>query len=139
MSAAWSVSYEDLDVLARTIYGEASAEPPLGRLAVAWVVLNRWRSGKWFAGKTVAATCRKRWQFSCWNDSDPNRRRIEKASLAQLRDSLDAALAALSGIAGDPTGGATHYYADYIKPPAWAKGRQPTVKIGRHLFFAGVD
>lgn len=136
---AWSISYEDLEILARTVYGEASAEPPLGRLAVAWVVLNRWRSGKWFAGKTIAATCRKRWQFSCWNAGDPNRARIEKASLALLRDSLDAALAAISGVAGDPTGGGTHYYADYIEAPAWAKGRTPTIKIGRHLFFAGID
>ena len=39
------------------------------------------------------------------------------------------------GEIADPTAGADHYCADYIAAPKWARGRTPTAKIGRHLFF----
>lgn len=46
----------------------------------------------------------------------------------------------IEGIKDDPTGGADHYYADTIPPPKWAKGRTPTTKIGRHVFYKlGLD
>lgn len=35
----------DLEVAARTVWGEARGEPPEGRLAVARVIVNRWRAG----------------------------------------------------------------------------------------------
>ena len=41
----------------------------------------------------------------------------------------------MAGEIADPTGGADHYYADYIAAPKWARGRTPTARIGRHLFF----
>ena len=45
---------KDVDILARTIYGEARGESEIGKRAVASVILNRYKSGKWFAGDTIA-------------------------------------------------------------------------------------
>jgi len=40
---------------------------------------------------------------------------------------------------GDPTNGATHYYArQLMRPPAWSVGRQPCARIGGHDFFKGI-
>ena len=61
---ARSMAMSDLDILARTIYGEARGEKTVGKKAIACVVLNRYKSGKWFAGKTIAETCQKIYQFS---------------------------------------------------------------------------
>ena len=58
----------DLFTLARTVYGEARGESDQGRAAVAHVVLNRFRSDKWFSAGTIEAVCRKPSQFSCWNN-----------------------------------------------------------------------
>lgn len=49
-----SFSDEDIDTLARTVWGEARGESLLGKEAVACVILNRHKSGKWFAAETVA-------------------------------------------------------------------------------------
>ena len=62
----------DFEIMAKTIYGEARGETREGQIAVACVIFNRFRSGKWFSAKTLAGVCLKPLQFSCWNKSDPN-------------------------------------------------------------------
>jgi spore germination cell wall hydrolase CwlJ-like protein len=32
-------------------------------------------------------------------------------------------------------GNADHYFADYIKPPYWARGKKPVALIGKHKFY----
>ena len=83
------IRFDDLPVMARTVFGEARGEPHEGRLAVAHVILNRARSGGWWdAG--VSEVCLKRWQFSCWNPGDPNRPRLFQIELDD-RDLLGCA------------------------------------------------
>lgn len=70
----------EVEVLARTIYGEARGETVRGKEAVACVVLNRVqrakdRSGYWW-GDSIESVCFKPWQFSCWNENDPNHQKI---------------------------------------------------------------
>jgi hypothetical protein len=60
------ITHDDVDTLARTIYGEARGENMLGKRAVAHVILNRVKANSWW-GKTIAGVCRYKWQFSCWN------------------------------------------------------------------------
>lgn len=121
----------------RTLWSEARGEPDEGQRAVAHVLVNRLKDGRW--GPTFASVCLASSQFSCWNTTDPNRKAV-----ALLPDA-DPMLAQLAGfmaqaIAGDtdPTGGATHYYATSMKTaPFWAKGK-PFIRIGRHLFFKDI-
>src|SRR5688572_19754753 len=70
----------EIDVLARTVWGEARGEGSIGMQAVACVVLNRVavaesRAGYWW-GNTIVQVCQKPYQFSCWNKDDANYRRV---------------------------------------------------------------
>ncbi len=68
----------DIDVLARTIWGEARGEGIAGQIAVGWCIRNRvemdlHNDGRpdWW-GEGYEGVCRAPWQFSCWNKNDPN-------------------------------------------------------------------
>lgn len=138
----------DIDVLARTIWGEARGEGKAGQIAVGWTIRNRvemdlGKDGKpdWW-GEGYEGVCRAPWQFSCWNKNDPNypylsgARQIPRAQYTLARE---AALAVIEGRQPDPTGGATHYYATTMpKAPAWAAKAKRTMKIGQHVFFKDV-
>jgi len=128
-----------IDVLARTIYGEARGESVRGMEAVAAVVMNRVARRGWW-GRTVETVCLKPWQFSCWNAADPNRRRVLEVTDADpvFRTCLRIARRAVAGAVDDPTRGATHYHAVGVLPE-WAKGRQPCARIGDHLFYNDVE
>ena len=139
---------DDVDILARTLYGEARGEGLHGMIAVAWAIRNRVdtdlnHDGKrdWW-GEGYTEVCRTPYQFSCWNKNDPNYPYLigqklipEKAfSLA-----IQAAQSVISGRIPDPTGGATHYYATSMKtPPAWTTKGQFTAQIGQHRFYKNV-
>ena len=132
----------DIDILARTIYGEARGEPYEGKWGVGRVIVNRWKSKKWFAGDFIAETAQLPWQFSCWNRNDPNRQKILDCTYddKMLRECMKAAMDAIKGA---PhiwfTDGITHYYADHIRPPNWAEGQTPAGRLGNHLFFKDID
>jgi hypothetical protein len=134
---------DDVDVLARTLYGEAEAWDREDAEAIAAVVMNRVRWANW--PNTAAAVCQQAWQFSCWNPGDPNRSRIlaVNAGEAWFEECRAIAQRAVNGDLADITGGATHYIADYIKAPRWAKGHQPCFVSGagryKHLFFNDID
>lgn len=127
-----------VDVLARTIYGEARGETRSGREAVAAVIVNRAERGGWW-GDTIAAVCRAPWQFSCWNKGDPNRAIIERVTAADpiFRECLEIAQSAVAGTLPDRTRGATHYHADYVSP-GWAKTGTVSARVGAHIFYTGV-
>ena len=132
-------SDHDFSIMARTIFGEARGEPREGQLAVAHVILNRWQSGRWFARHTIEGTCLVRLQFSCWNHDDPTYRRMTLASSAELAPFVEIAKEAYENHSLDPTLGATHYYAESISEPQWAAGKTPTIQIGHHIFYKGID
>lgn len=51
---------EDIFALAQTLWGEARGEDDEGMMAVCCTVINRFNSGKWYAGKTIEETCKSR-------------------------------------------------------------------------------
>jgi N-acetylmuramoyl-L-alanine amidase len=129
-------SPQDIEVLIRTVFGEARGEALLGKVAVAHVILNRANKGGWW-GRTVEAVCKFPYQFSCWNENDPNRAKIIKAGVPELTECAQAVALALSGIWPDPTRGSTHYHTQAVHPE-WAEGQKPAVQIGTHLFYTGI-
>ncbi len=132
----------DADTLARTLWGEARGEGEAGMRAVAFVVLNR-AARRTYWGATVGAVCRKPYQFSCWNATDPNLYKVLTVTPndPQFRQALDIAVALLADARGlvpaaDPTGGATHYHARGLPQlPRWAVGHTACARIGRHVFY----
>ena len=134
---------DPVDILARTIYGEARGESVRGQEAVAAVVINRVRraaerGGYWWGG-TVVDICTKPFQFSCWNPNDPNRAKIEAVAADDpaFACGLRIAKRAVRGALSDPTGGATHYHTAAIAP-SWAAGHEPSARIGNHVFYNSV-
>ncbi|MBL4589088.1 MAG: cell wall hydrolase [Alphaproteobacteria bacterium] len=143
----------EIDVLARTLWGEARSEGVQGMEAVACVVLNRVEvarkmAGYWWGNNTIQV-CQKAYQFSCWNKSDPQYRRV--ISDPQYRRVISVtekdvyfatcmrvARRALWALIDDPTNGATHYHGDYVNP-VWADINKKTKIIGRHIFYKLVE
>ena len=139
-----SASAADIDILARTLWGEARGESQAGMEACAWTIRNRVFDGKaksWW-GEGYAGVCQKPWQFSCWNSNDPNSPYLRGAKpipAGEYKKALAVATAVVSGSVPDPTNGATHYYATTMpKPPAWAAKAKQTLKLGHHVFFKDV-
>lgn len=136
---------QDIDILARTIYGEARGEGVEGMEAVACVVMNRYKSHKWFTGyelkdgkknPSISATCLKRLQFSCWNKNDPNFSKIQQIDVCStiFLKCLQIAQRAVSGKLTDFTNGAVYYHAKNIKPK-WALHKSPCYTVKNHLFY----
>ena len=124
-----------LSCLALNIYHEAAFEPPTGQYAVAFVTINR-------AAKHNGDICKevfKPRQFSWANDAlDKNGKLLPKflpTNNPRWKQSRAVAKIALTGDIVDFTGGATHYHADYIKQPTWAKKLTFVGKHGVHLFY----
>ena len=132
---AFTDENREIDLLARTIYGEARGEGERGMQAVANVIMNRVNAGRWY-GKTVEDVVLKPYQFSCWNEKDPNRRVIMEVTEtnATFKKAKDISRRAVSDTLPDITGGATHYHAASITP-YWAGEMEQTVKIGNHVFY----
>jgi len=127
--------------LARTLWGEARGEGVSGMEAVACVVLNRVRRQTYW-GKNVADVCRKPYQFSCWNASDPNSATLMRLvpPSPELAGAMPIAARAIAGELADSTAGATHYHARRLVPvPRWARGHAPCAVIGNHLFYNDID
>ncbi len=129
-----------IDVLGRTIYGEARGESEAGMKAVACVFLNRIKhaqkkDGFWW-GNDIFAVCQKPYQFSCWNKDDPNRDVILNVTKVKpvFRQALEIARQAVDGTLKDITMGADHYHTRSVKPN-WSKGKRPCALIGSHVFF----
>ena len=129
-----------LYVLAGTIYGEARG---CGRAAmenVAACVLNR-VGANWDRGGVIGV-CLAPWQFSSWNESDPNRQAILNAAVAafppaEWPTAMAVASSALAGQCPNRIGGADSYFAATMKaPPYWAK--YPAIQTysdGWHKFW----
>ena len=131
----------DLEIMAKTVYGEARGEAHEGRVAVAQTILNRLLADTWY-GDTLAEVCLKPFQFSCWNEDDPNLVKLTDLSLARSSIFAECMIACLDALRSatdhDPTNGATHYHTKSISP-YWAMGKNTCAEIGNHLFYNDVD
>ena len=123
-----------LACIALAIYFEARGEPETGQEAVGHVIMNRVASPHFPATACDVVTENRRpgtklCQFSFWCDGYPDTPRDRSAYMQALL----IATAVVDGDIPDPTGGATHYHADYVAPN-WT-GLTQVAQIGRHLFY----
>lgn len=124
-----------LDILARTIWGEARGTGIAGMQHVASVILNRASHPRWW-GSDVLTVCLKPYQFSCWNEGDPNCPKVHAVTAddRQFAQALVIAAQALSGTLIDQTGGADSYYALNSRAPHWSYDAHHTMSDGYHTF-----
>ena len=134
----------DAEILARTLYGEARGEELAGIEAVACVILNRVAfaklRGRYWWGNDIKSVCLKSGQFSCWNQADPNRKKLLAVNPRDRAYRLCKRIAnrAVTGDLPDATEGATHYHTHAVDP-YWARGHVPVAEIGNHLFYRGIS
>ncbi len=141
----WKLS--EKQIMAITIYGEARGESDAGKIAVGSVILERVEHRDW-DGKTIHEVCLKPWQFSCFNERDPNYGKL--LNIAEQWDESMALNPALNNcycIAAGLIDGlilrtkeiaknhATQYLTIDCDAP-WEKKMKKVATIGRHEFYA---
>jgi N-acetylmuramoyl-L-alanine amidase len=124
--------------LTATVWMEARGEPRQGKLAVAYNILHRVRSGRW--GQQVGEVVLAPFQYSCWNTDSPTRRALARCDelAPSWIDSTVAVEYAVTGAKPDPIDGALHYYNPDVVKPHWDRSWYPRVTIGHHVFVCGV-
>ena len=117
-----STSSNDLNLLARVIYGEARGESYTGQVAIGAVVLNRVRHSSF--PNTIAGVIYQNGAFDAVSDGQIN--------LTPNSTAKKAAQDALNG--WDPTYGAIYYFNPNTATNKWIWSRPMTVTIGNHRF-----
>ena len=131
------LSQRDLDLITRTVIGEAGDEPDLGKAAVAHVVLNRMRQKNADNAASIVLAPK---QFTTWQD-----RPAELAAISPRSQAYQAAYNIVrnvgSGNIPDPTSGALNYAnVDTVKKSGntsamkWINGMTNVSQIGNHTF-----
>jgi len=143
---AFGATPNDRAIATRTVLGEAANEGQTGMQAVANVIANRARDGK-YGGTSMAEVSRAPNQFEPWNTAGGRNRMM---SYAQASVPYQAAQEAVdnAGVGSQPdiTGGARYFYAPQAQQqlaavdgrpvvPSFAQ-QPPTAVIGGHNFYA---
>lgn len=131
---------DDKTALALTMIGEARSEGQDGMLAVGNTVLNRVAKKIWY-GLTPKEVCLKPFQYSCWNEKDPNKDFLLNLDAEDklFEEGYFLASGLLSNMFVDNTNGSTHYYRLGTSIPKWAQGKTPIVVIKNHAFFNNIN
>jgi spore cortex-lytic enzyme len=119
---ARQLSWNDIKLMAHTVYAEARGEPYIGKVAVAAVILNRLKSDRF--PNSPAGIIFQPMAFEAvsdgqiWMQPDP-------ASFKAVRDALNG---------WDPTNGALYYFNPARAKSKWIWSRPQIKRIGRHIF-----
>jgi spore germination cell wall hydrolase CwlJ-like protein len=128
-----SDNIERVTCLAQNMWFEARGSSVSDQLAVAHVVLNRVADPRY--PDDICAVVWQPKQFSWTHDGRSDRvrfgNRIDRRIWKEL---VQLSMAAMGGQLEDPTGGATHYHADYVRPD-WARRMDLLIRIDDHLYY----
>jgi hypothetical protein len=120
---------EEQNCIATAVYFESRGEPFDGQLAVAEVVMNRARSGRYPA--SYCGVVKQPWQFSFVRGGQFPRVDTSSASWAYAQAITRIAAKRLA--AALPTD-VLWYHADYVAP-VWGRRLSRVEKIGAHIFY----
>ena len=125
----------DDTIAALNIWMEARGEPFDGKVAVAEVIRNRLKTGRW--GNTIVHVVLAPYQFSGWNTKDPNRIQalLLDDSDPQYQECLRAWNTAKSNT--NFAKGALFYFNPQLAAPDWAHTQTLLATIGNHQFYSG--
>ena len=129
---------EDVDYMARTIFGESSIHDRRGRAAVGHAIKNRSKE----RGLTIKDTVLQDGQFEPWMRKD-RRKAMENLKGTELETYRELARNILDGKIPDMTQGAAHFFNPDLADPSWAKDGEITFEYGTrpdsHIFLRHVD
>ena len=131
------ISQADYHCLVDNIYYEAGNQPWIGKMAVAYVTVNRVRDQRYPNSicevvwqKTTASTCQFSW--TCQIDK-VKRRKVNDEWWAESEEVVKELMKSYDPYV-DPTRGSTHFHATYVKPE-WGKSLYHVVTINDHIFY----
>lgn len=139
------MTLSDTDWLALTLWGEARSESIAGQCAVASVIRNRLRDGRW--GRSYETVVLAPKQFSCWMPEGGKANYDALQLLKQqivlngipndrfLKTAYWIASGCVDGVMPNEIQNATHYYVTNSPTPKWAVNVVPVKVIGAHSFF----
>ncbi len=120
---ARTISQSDIEIMARTIHGEARGEPYMGQVAVGAVVINRVLSNEF--PDTIKGVIYQKNQFTAVSDG--------QIHYTPNNTAYRAAREALNGV--DPTLGSLYYYnPKTAQNKSFFNTRKFVVSIGDHVF-----
>jgi spore germination cell wall hydrolase CwlJ-like protein len=127
-------------LLARMLFGEARGCDIEEKIAIAYTAINRAEDGKAWNGETLREVLLKPYQYSCFNKSDLNRKKLmdpEKYDVRAWQECLEVAKDILADRYKDPTNRVTHYFKPSVVKPSWADKitRIGRIKGSRHEFY----
>jgi spore germination cell wall hydrolase CwlJ-like protein len=122
---------QEANCLATAVYFEARGETLEGQLAVAKVVINRAKSGKY--PSSWCAVMKQPWQFSFVNPYSGQYPAIDQGSRAWAKAQGVARLAA-SGVIPSVADDVLWYHATYVAP-SWGRRLSLAQRIGTHIFY----
>jgi len=133
----------DIEIMARTLFGEARPRDVQDAEAIACVILNRVGYRNW--PSSIREVCLQPWQFSCWLQHDD----AHAKNFARLMGAARGANAwfdqcwaiserAVAGSLRDPTRTSTHYHTRAVSP-RWSRDRTPVFETQGHVFFNNID
>jgi hypothetical protein len=136
----YNIGDRDIDLITRTILGEAAREPTQGKAGVAHVIMNRLKAGNY--GQSIPDVLFAPKQFEPWNT-----RRSQLMGYGPQTPGWDEAQniakTVAMGLAPDPTGGALNFlnrgYSaqrgdSAMRPGGWGNNMANPIQIGGHTF-----
>jgi N-acetylmuramoyl-L-alanine amidase len=121
------LEHPDLKILAQTIWGEARREGVEGMTAVGHVIKNRAEANKpKLFGQGIKGVALKPKQFSCWNENDPNREKLNK--IVQL-DKLIQLKKSPTNLPFDEWFEKFKNTGDYLEYKSWLQAKNVAKKI----------
>lgn len=130
----YNVNSKELNCLALNIYFEARGESRIGQKAIAWVTLNRVKSGEY--ENTICGVVWEKSQFSWTDDSKSDRPKDAKA----YTEALDIANSVINEYqyTDDPTEGAVMFHSVKVTP-YWKNKYERVTRIDNHIFYKEVS
>lgn len=126
--------WNDIELLAGVMLGEARGELRLGRIGVGLTVKTRVSHPRWW-GRSWREVILKKFQFSCWLDHNAEVIKSEREDVSTLWKSMkELAESIYNGDTVDFIGMPTHYHSSRIFPD-WASGMKRLMQIGSHVFY----
>jgi spore germination cell wall hydrolase CwlJ-like protein len=114
--------------IAEAVYFEARNQPPEGRLAVSYVIMNRVKESRYHDTPCDVVHAPKHFEYY-WDGKKEVFNNKEAYGIAVI-----TALVTYFELVPDPTHGATHYH-EKNSNPWWSKGHLPVADIHDHRFY----
>jgi len=127
--------YTERDVVAMTILGEARGEGEAGMYGVACVIAQRVINRNKTAKQVCLQKGKRIWQFSCWDERDPNRKKLPTLLKTHQHAAYAKMLATnINNLQRGYVGNADHY-CHVNTHNYWTRTSTPIKVIGNHKFF----